>query len=358
MDSEKIRTIKISGHQARQRIDKFLADFYSEKSRAEWQRKIKNGEILVNDKIIKADYILRENDEVKIFKISPYPLSLLAKEGNDKIPLTPFNKKGNKKSPPTSSFVRRGVNIKIIYEDDEVIVLDKPAGVLVHPVKHISKNPPNLLLQRGNSQEGNNYFTLVDFLLEHYPKMKNVGENKSRPGIVHRLDKDTSGIIIAAKNNRSFDFLKKQFQERKTEKEYRALVYGKVRIKKGMINLAIARSKNKFDRQTVIDTVKKENLKSRSAITFYEVIKYFKNYTLLKAAPKTGRMHQIRVHLKAIGHPIVGDPKYKFRKLPAVSLKRQFLHAVKLKITLPNGKMKVFKSELAGDLKEFLEKLE
>ena len=178
-----------------------------------------------------------------------------------------------------------------------------------------------------------------------------------RPGIVHRLDKDTSGIIIAAKNNRSFDFLKKQFQERKTEKEYQALVYGKVKIKKGMINLAIARSKNKFERQTVIDTVKKENLKSRSAITFYEVVRYLKDYTLLKVTPKTGRMHQIRVHLKAIGHPVVGDQKYKFRKLPKVDLKRQFLHAVKLKITLPSGKVKIFRSELAGDLREFLEKL-
>ena len=332
MDNKKI---KIKKSQAKQRIDKFLAGFYPKESRAEWQRKIKNKEILVNSKIIKPDYVLKEGDELTI--LNAY----------SKIPLAPLDKK------------RRIPEIKIIYEDDNAIVLDKPAGVLVHPVKSTPGNSSDYLLQRGNFREGNNiHATLVDFLLEHYPEIKNVGENKTRPGIVHRLDKDTSGIIIAAKNNRSFDFLKKQFQERKTEKEYRALVHGRVKHKKGMINLAIARSKTKFDRQTVIDTVKKEYLKSRSAATFYEVIKYFKDYTLLKVIPKTGRMHQIRVHLKAIGHPVVGDPKYKFRKLPAVDLKRQFLHAERLKITLPSGNTKTFESELAVDLKEFLEKLE
>ena len=315
MNHKKSKTIKISGSRSNQRIDKFLADFYPEKSRAEWQRGIKNEEILVNDKKTKTDYILKKDDEIEILKTSL------------KIPLTPSDKEENFS------------DIKIIYEDDNVVVLDKPAGILVHPAPS-SKN-----------------FTLADFLLKRYPRIKNVGENKLRPGIVHRLDKDTSGIIIAAKNNQSFDFLKKQFQERKTEKKYQALVYGKVRNKKGMIDLAIARSKNKYGRQTVIDTAKKEYLKSRSATTFYEVMKYFNDYTLLKVTPKTGRMHQIRVHLKAIGHPIAGDPKYKFRKLPAVNLKRQFLHAAKLKITLPNGKTKVFRSELAGDLKEFLKEV-
>ena len=315
--------VKITASQAKQRIDKFLAGFYPEKSRAEWQRKIKNREILVDNKIIKADYVLKENDEIKIlpaFKFSSIP-----------------------------SLPRKEISIKIIYEDSDVVVLDKPAGVLVHSAKGVSSS---------FREENNIQATLADFLLKRYPKIKNVGENETRPGIVHRLDKDTSGVIIVAKNNRSFDFLKKQFQERKTEKEYWALVYGKVKHKKGMINLSIARSKNKFGCQTVIDTVKKEYLRSRSATTFYETVKYFKNYTLLKVMPKTGRMHQIRVHLKAIGHPVVGDQKYKFKKLPAVDLKRQFLHAVKLKITLPNGKVKIFRSELAGDLKEFLKRAE
>ncbi len=309
---EKIAEIKINKIQSKQRVDKFLAGFYHKKSRSYWQKKIKNGNVLVNNQKTKPDYILRENDAIKI----------LPEEEN---------KKRKKIEIP---------KIKIIYEDSDVIVLDKPAGILAHPAAGKNKT-----IQA----------TLVDFLLKHCPKIKNVGEDKARPGIVHRLDKDTSGIIIAAKNNQSFDFLKKQFQERKTEKEYQALVYGKVKRKRGIIDLAIARSKTKFDRQTVIDTIKKEYLRSRSATTFYEVIKYFNDYTLLKVAPKTGRMHQIRVHLKAIGHPVVGDPKYKFRKLPPVSLKRQFLHAVKLKITLPSSKTKTFKSELAEDLEEFLE---
>jgi len=307
--------IEISNSHAKQRIDKFLAGFYPEKSRAGWQKGIKNKEVLVNDKIVKADYVLKKNDEVEILK--PPPTLFLVRRGEIKIP-----------------------DMEIIYEDNEVIVLNKPAGVLSQNAKS-SKSP-----------------SITDFLLKRCPKIKNVGEGEMRFGVVHRLDKDTSGIIIGAKNNRSFDFLKKQFRERKTEKEYQALVYGKVKDKQGMVDLAIARSKKKFDQQTAVDTVKKENLKSRNAITFYEVIKYFKDYTLLKVIPKTGRMHQIRVHLKAIGHPVVGDQKYKFRKLPAANLKRQFLHAVKLKITLPSGKVKVFKSGLPNDLKEFLGKLE
>lgn len=227
------------------------------------------------------------------------------------------------------------IKLKIIFEDKDVIVLDKPAGLLVHPIR-----------------DENN--TLVNGLLAHYPAIKNVGDPPSgglRPGIVHRLDKDTSGLLVAAKNNDSFQYLKKQFQERKIQKKYLALVHGKVKDEKGTITKVISASKNDYRRKTTfLDD------KAKRAITKYRVIKYFKDFTLLEAAPETGRTHQIRVHLASIGHPIAGDQQYKFkRQIPPKNLKRQFLHARCLKFRLPNGKMVEFKSELPSDLKKVLD---
>ena len=312
-------TIKTTASQSNQRIDKFLAGFYSEKSRAGWQKRIGNGEVLINKKEIKPNYVLKENDEVKILKIIP------------KIPLTPFDKGGKVEIP----------DIEIIYEDNDVIVLNKPAGVLSQNAK--SNRSPSI----------------SDFLVKHYPEIKNVGEDEMRFGVVHRLDKDTSGVIITAKNNQAFEFLKDQFKNRKTQKIYTALVYGNIKPKEGEINFKIGRSKTNPNMQTVIDTKKKENIKAREAKTIYKTIKNFEDYSLLEASPKTGRMHQIRVHLKAIGYPIVGDQKYFFKKHRDKSseLNRQFLHAKELKIELPNKKKVQFKAKLPGDLKNFLDKI-
>jgi len=317
------KTIKITPSQSNQRIDKFLAGFYAEKSRASWQKRIKNKEVLVNDKKIERDYVLKENDEVEILKISSVPY--------DEIPPTPFLKGGDDKIP----------NIEIIYEDDDVIVINKPAGVLSQNAES-SRSP-----------------SVSDFLVKYYPKIKTVGEDEQRCGTVHRLDKDTSGVMIVAKNNQAFEFLKDQFKNRKTQKVYLALVYGNVKPSKGVIDLKIGRSKTNPNMQTVIDTKKKEGIKSREAKTVYKTIKNFENYTLLEVQPKTGRMHQIRVHLKAIGYPVVGDKKYFFKKYKNENLEldRQFLHASELNIKLLNGKNKIFKAELADDLKKFLDKL-
>lgn len=326
MPNSKNITIKIKPAQSSQRIDKFLANFRVEKSRAGWQKMIKNGEVLINGKKTEADYILKKNDEVKILEISPA------------ISLVPFYKEGEIKIP----------NIKIIYEDDNVIVLDKPAGVLAQ--KALSSRSP----------------AVSDFLIKHFPEIEKVGQDEQRFGIVHRLDKDTSGAMIAAKNNQSFEFLKNQFKNRQTEKTYTALVYGKVKPKDGVINFRIGRSKINPQMQTVVKDKKsaqggsaagrKENIKSREAITFYKTIKEFKNYTLLEIRPKTGRMHQIRVHLKALGFPVVGDKKYFYKKYRGLEpqLSRQFLHAGNLKITLPNGAKTGFNSELPEDLNNFL----
>lgn len=318
--------IKISLLQSNQRIDKFLAGFNVEKSRASWQKKIKNKEVLVNNKKIKADYILKEDDKIEIFEVFL------------KIPPALFYK-GGENEPPPSPFLKEGVKIKIIYEDDDVIVINKPVGVLSQKAE--SSGAP----------------AVSDFLVRHFPKIKEVGEDEQRYGIVHRLDKDTSGIIIVAKNKKSFEFLKEQFKNRKVQKTYIALVYGKVEPKKGIIDLKIGRSKTKPNMQTVIDTKKKENIKSREALTLYQTIKNYKNYTLLEVQPKTGRMHQIRVHLKALGFPVVGDQKYFFRKYKNknLELSRQFLHAGELKIKLLNGRERVFKADLADDLKKFLD---
>ncbi len=318
------KTIKITPSQSNQRIDKFLAGSYSEKSRASWQKRIRNKEVLVNKKEIKADYILKENDEIIILKI----------------PLTPFDKGGTNGIPP-ATFDKGGVKIEIIYENDDVIVLNKPAGVLSQNAES-SRSP-----------------SISDFLVKHCPEIKNVGEDEMRFGVVHRLDKDTSGVIITAKNNKAFEFLKDQFKNRRTEKVYLALVYGIIKPKEGEINFKIGRSKTNPNMQTAIDTKKKENIKSREALTIYKTIKTFEDYSLLEVSLKTGRMHQIRVHLKAISYPIVGDQKYFFKKYKNKSpeLNRQFLHAKELGITLPNGKKVSFKAKLPGDLENFLNKI-
>lgn len=313
------KNIKIKADRSSQRIDKFLADFYPEKSRAVWQKIIKGGNVLVGDKKAEADYILKENDEVKVLAVLQ-PSSTHFCPGRGEVEISNIS------------------DIKIIYEDGDVIVLDKPAGVLAQ--KALSSESP----------------AVSDFLVKHFPEIEKVGENEQRFGIVHRLDKDTSGAMIAAKNNKSFEFLKNQFKNRLTEKTYLALVYGIVKPEEGIINLKIGRSKTNPQMQTVIDSRKKDNLKSREAITFYKTIKKYKEYTLLEVRPKTGRMHQIRVHLKALGFPIVGDKKYFYRKYRGLKpqLGRQFLHAQSLGITLPNGVRTEFKSELPQGLKNFL----
>jgi len=220
--------------------------------------------------------------------------------------------------------------MNVIYQDKNILVIDKPAGLLVHPVKN-EKN------------------TLTDWLIKNYPEIKNVGDSPIRPGIVHRLDKDTSGLIVIAKNQKTFDFLKNQFKNREIEKKYLALVHGKLKEKTGIIAKSISRSKR--GKQTIAPLKN-----TKSAITRYKVIKEFGNYTLLEAKPETGRTHQIRVHLSSIGHPIAGDEKYKFKRQEKL-LNRQFLHAKYLKFSLPDGSIKEFKSKLPKELNNILEKL-
>jgi 23S rRNA pseudouridine1911/1915/1917 synthase len=222
--------------------------------------------------------------------------------------------------------------LNIIYQDDDIIIIDKPANLIVHPDNPNQKN------------------TLIDQLIKYCPSIKNIGDEPLRPGIVHRLDKDTSGLIVVAKNNQAFEHLKKQFQERKVIKKYLALVHGQVKNNKGTITKAISPSRKSHLKRSAL-----LNKNAKSAWTEYRVIKKFNNYTLLEVYPKTGRTHQIRVHLASIGHPIAGDKQYKFKRQTAPEgLSRQFLHAAYLKFKLPSGKIMKFQSELPKDLKKVL----
>lgn len=228
------------------------------------------------------------------------------------------------------------IKLNIIYENDDLVVLDKPAGIIVHPLK-LDQND-----------------TLVNALIARYPEIENVGDDPLRPGIVHRLDKDTSGLIIVVKNNQIFEYFKKQFQNRKIEKRYLALVVGRIKDEKGIITKSISLSRKSHNkRSALLDS------KSKKAITRYKVIKRFKDYTLIEAKPETGRTHQIRVHLASIGHPIAGDKQYKFKRRPCPkNLSRQFLHAYYLKFQLLNGKIIKLKSELSQDLEEVIRTLQ
>lgn len=249
------------------------------------------------------------------------------------------------------------ISPKIIYEDKDILVIDKPAGLMVH------------------SDERAKEKTLVDWVLEKYPEIKGVGDDPElRPGIVHRLDKDTSGVLLIVKKQKAFKFFKKQFAahalELKNEeqegnvgekiqgikKRYIALVCGAVRDDKGVINRPIGKSAFDFRKKAAGGKMRGEE---RGAITEYRVLERLKDsggssYTLLEAFPRTGRTHQIRVHLRAIGHPVARDSLYGFKQACPVWLSRMFLHAASLEITMLSGERKKFEAELPADLEKAL----
>lgn len=247
--------------------------------------------------------------------------------------------------------------IEIIYEDDDVLVINKPAGLIVH--------------ESDNTEDK----TLADFLVEARPEIASVGEDSRRPGIVHRLDREASGLMVVAKNNESFLSLKEQFKSRRVKKQYLALAYGKIIADEGLINFPIVRAKAGHKMaaiplsiggdKNILSNRDQGNIKarekSREAITNFEVIKRWPHFTLLKIKIKTGRTHQIRVHLAAYGHPLLGDNLYGTAKTKVknnkIDLGRIFLLAQKLSFTTLNGEKKEFKIEEPTELKAFLDKL-
>ena len=229
------------------------------------------------------------------------------------------------------------MNIPIIYEDQDVLVLNKPAGLQVHSAPHDDA------MQK----------TVVDWLKENRLEVLNVGDEPTlRPGIVHRLDKNTSGVLVVAKNQETFIFLKKQFQEKSLQKTYLALVYGNVKNNEGVIDQPIGVSRADFRKHSSLGSLRG---KIREAVTEYKVLERYEGFTLLECYPKTGRTHQLRVHLKFIGHSVAGDALYGGRKqIPPNGLTRQFLHAKSLGITLPNGVKSLFVADLPEDLEKVL----
>jgi len=242
--------------------------------------------------------------------------------------------------------------MEVIYEDGDILAINKPAGLLVHGTEKSEDK------------------TLVDWLVENYPEIKNVGDLSSggkavRPGIVHRLDRDTSGILLVAKNQKAFEYLKKLFQKREIKKKYIALVSGKIKNERGVIDLPIGKSKKDFRKRASIGKLAG---KVRDAVTEYKVLERFpafvpgqRGYTLVEVRPKTGRTHQIRAHFRAIGHPLVCDKLYgpKNKDCPS-DLERHFLHAASLEFALPDDSRVLLEADLPEDLSKtllFLRKL-
>ncbi|MEA3463620.1 MAG: RNA pseudouridine synthase [Patescibacteria group bacterium] len=236
------------------------------------------------------------------------------------------------------------IQYQIIYENSNFLVINKPAGLLVHGADHI-KEP-----------------TLVDQLLKQYPKLAKIGEDPCRPGIMHRLDKQVSGLMVIAKTQNAFDHLKKQFQTRTITKIYTALVYGKIEKDEDEINFPIQRSSKGHKMAALPFTTKgKFTQEGRQAITEFQILQKFINYTLLKVKIKTGRTHQIRVHMSAYGHPIAGDDLYSTKKTREknrkIKLNKIFLAATELSFTDLGGERKQFIIELPEELNKFLKQI-
>jgi 23S rRNA pseudouridine1911/1915/1917 synthase len=229
--------------------------------------------------------------------------------------------------PEPISLAAEPIPLNIVYEDNDLVVLNKPAGLTVHPAP------------------GHTSHTLVNAMLAHCPDLAKFGDSL-RPGIVHRLDKDTSGLMVIAKNSPTQQNLINQFKTRSVSKGYLVLVKGKLTPTRGIIEAPIGRHPANRKLMAVVTS-------GRQARTGYRVKEYLDNYTLLEVTLETGRTHQIRVHLSAIGYPVVGDPVYGVK---SAHLKRQFVHAYRLGFHIPSsGEFKEFTCELPQDLKQALE---
>jgi 23S rRNA pseudouridine1911/1915/1917 synthase len=290
--------------QSGERIDRYLAQRQPDVSRAYVQKLIDDGLVTANGLPVRSSYRVRAGDRIS-FTLPP---------------------------PPPPSAQPQAIPLTVIYEDADVLVVDKPAGLVVHPAA------------------GHASGTLVNALLAHSPEMLSTGMDATRPGIVHRLDRDTSGLLIVAKNQRALRYLSDQFRERSTEKTYLALLHGHLSPAQGQIDAPIGRDPRYRQRMALVAG-------GRPAQTGYRVLRFVAGYTLVEAMPHTGRTHQIRVHFAGIGHPLAGDSIYGARR-PTPGLSRQFLHAARLRIRLPaTGAEREFSSPLPADLASVLEML-
>ncbi len=307
--------LRIGAEHAGLRLDAFLAAQLENWSRARLQKLIENEDILVNGKVAKPSYKLREHDEIEV-----------------ELPL-----------PATTGFAPENIPIDIVYEDETLLVVNKPAGLVVHPAA------------------GTPSGTLANALAFHFQQLPDGGAGV-RPGIVHRLDRDTSGLLVVAKTETALENLSDQFRDRSVFKSYVALVHGRVQSNSGRIDQPIARDPSNRTRMAVVRG-------GRNALTLYRVRRTYDRFTLLDVELKTGRTHQIRVHLAWLKHPVIGDETYAAGRDNTIrdpqlrirvrNLNRQFLHAEKLAFTHPLTKAIVrFESALPAELSDFLDTLE
>lgn len=306
--ADNILSFRVNTKSAGQRIDKFLTCKIKDISRSHIQDLIGRGKVKVSGRAVSKHYSVAESDIVTV-------------EFDDK------EKSGTSIEP-------QKINLKVIYEDKYLLVISKESGMLTHPVPGFNKN------------------TLVNALLYYCNTLSNFS-GKDRAGIVHRLDKDTSGLLIVAKDDKTHRLLLEKFKNREIKKTYRALVWGSFTEKRGEIILPISRSR--FDRKKMSISADR----GKSAVTRFEVAEEFKDTVLLYVSPETGRTHQIRVHLSYIGHPVIGDRIYGNRESKKRSrelgVARQFLHAERLEFFHPVTCEKMtIKDELPDDLSGYL----
>jgi len=304
--------LSVSADNEGERLDAFLASHIEGWSRARLQRLIEEADVLVNGHAVKSSYKLRLSDEIEV------ELTL----------------------PPSTSFAPENIPLDVVHEDDELIVVNKPAGIVVHPAAGVTSG------------------TLANALAFHFQQLSTSG-GLVRPGIVHRLDKGTSGLMVVAKTESAHEDLADQFRDREVFKSYVALVHGQVEKRTGLIDQPIARDRGNRTRMAVVRG-------GRPAISLYRVRKRFERFTLLNVELKTGRTHQIRVHLAWLKHPVVGDeaygsgrdktvPDHKLRSEIA-NLGHQFLHAEQLGFRHPRTKEDLrFTSPLPSELQAVLD---
>ncbi len=293
---------------AGQRIDRALAATLPGMSRTRVQAAIDAGRVLVNGRPAKASLLLEEGMRIEVLPVAP--ATPVATEAHVAMPATP--------QP-----------LAVVYEDDDVLVIDKPAGLVVHPAPGHESN------------------TLVDALLAHVPGLQ-AGEDASRPGIVHRLDKDTSGLLVVAKNAAAHASLAGQMKAHSTVKLYLTLVEGQLSIQEGVVDAPVGRDLRNRQGMGIV----REGAGGREARTRFRVLRYARGRTLLEVQLETGRTHQIRVHFAAIHHPVVGDSTYGRPQPPQPP--RQFLHAAHLEFAHPRtGAWMVFDAPLPADLATF-----
>ena len=305
------------------RIDKYLMNFVENATRTKIQAAAKDGSIRVNGQVVKSNYKVRPHDEIKV--LFEYP-------------------------PTENLLLPENIDLNIVFEDDDIVVVNKPAGMVVHP------------------GHGNQTGTLINGLIYHFDNLPNNSSN--RPGLVHRIDKDTSGLLVVAKNDNAMNKLSKQFANKTSKREYVALVWGNLKEDEGTINQVIGRNpKNRL--QNIVFNDEDSHL-GKPAITHYKVLQRFGYVSLISCRLETGRTHQIRVHLKFIGHTLFNDERYggnlilkgttftKYKQFVENCFKvlpRQALHAKSLGFIHPtSNKFMEFESEMPEDIRICVDK--